>query len=994
MKNMLLFFLLFTGMVNAQIVTIPDANFKAKLISSNFDNNGDGEIQVSEVQNATYLDISQSNITDTSGIEAFTSLTSLICFGNHITALNVSNSPNLQTLYCNENQLATLDISGLTNIQTLNCNNNNLNSLDVSSMISMTYLSCNRNQITSLNVSGLTNLTYLDCSTNQISSIDVISSVNLTELNCSYNQLNSLDITGLNNLVKFNCSGNQLTSLNVNASTTLQKLFCSNNYLTSLDTTALTNLTELDCSYNQLSSITISGSVNLEILRCGFNNISTLSLTGINNLKHLDFEHCLITTINLTNLTSLEILNAYNNQLTSLNVNNLINLKNLSCSGNSLTSLNINSLINLESLVCSFSGVTTLNTASAPNLKVLICVQNQLTSLNLSNNNNLEYLDCSINQLTSLDVTNLTLLKTLRYGNNYLPNVDFSGLTQLDHLALDTTGRTSLDISNQPLLRILYCNSNLIPVIDVSMSSQLKELVCGGSNLSQILMKNGSIETYFNIIVYSPNLQFVCGDEGDLTQIQTAIAGSGSPAVATSYCSFVPGGSYNTITGKSRFDITNNGCDTNDANAFNLRIKINDGTTDESSLVNLFGDYAFYTGAGSFTLTPELEIPAYFIISPATALVNFPTVANLSQLQDFCLTANGVHPDVEVVIAPDGVARPGFDSKYKIVFKNKGNQTLSGTVNLLFDDSKIDYVSSTPNVDATVNNSLSWNYINLKPFESRKIDLVLNINSPTETPAVNNGDILTYTTSITPVVNDDLPMDNQFIYNQTVVNSFDPNDLTCLEGETVSPSEIGNYLHYVARFENTGTYQSENVVVKVLVDTNKYDINSLQLLNTSHPSYTRISGNTVEFIMQNINLAAATGTPPVGGHGDVLFKIRTKNDLVTNDTVLQKAGIYFDYNAPVVTNDAETTFTELSNPVFEFDNSVKVYPNPTHSTIHINSDFNIQSIELYDIQGRILATSLENSNDTLFDISGKQNGVYFLKINTENGSKVEKIVKE
>lgn len=994
MKTILLGLLLFTGIVKAQIVNIPDANFKAKLISSNFDNNGDGEIQVSEVQSATYLDVSQSNISDMTGIEEFINITYLTCFGNQITTLNLSNLTNLQTLYCNYNQLTTLNISGLTNIQTLNCNSNNLTSLDVSNMTNLNYLSCNTNQISSLNVSGLTSLTYLDCFLNQISLIDVISSVNLTDLNCSYNQITSLNISSLNNLVNLNCAGNQLTSLNINTLTTLQKLICNNNYLTSFDTTNLTNLKELDCSYNQLSAITISGLVNLEILRCGFNSISTLNLSGINNLKHLDIEHCQITTINLTNLTNLEIFNAYNNPITSLDLNNLINLKSLSCSGNQLTSLNINSLINLESLVCSFSSITSLNTSNSPNLKALICVQNQLTSLNLSNNNNLEYLDCSINQLTSLDVTNLTLLKTLRYGNNYLPNVDFSGLTQLDHLALDATGRTSLDVSNQPVLRILYCNSNLFPVIDVSMSSQLRELVCGGQNLSQILMKNGSIETYFNIIVPSPNLQFVCGDEGDLTQIQTAIAGSGSPAVATSYCTFVPGGTYNTITGKSRFDITNNGCDANDPNAINLRIKINDGSNNESSLVNLTGDYIFYTGAGNFTIIPELEIPTYFNVSPSTAIVNFPTVTNLNQLQDFCLVANGVHPDVEIVIAPDGVARPGFDSNYKIVFKNKGNQTLSGTVNLQFDDAKIDFVSALPAVNSQILNSLIWNYSNLKPFESRSILLTLNINSPVEIPAVNNGDILNFSATVIPIAGDELPIDNSFNFIQIVVGSYDPNDITCLEGETVAPSEIGNYLHYVARFENLGTFYAENVVVRMEIDPTKYDIATLQLLNTSHPSYTRIKGNIVEFIFEDINLAEAAGNPPVGGHGDVLFKIKTKDNLVTNDTVLQRAGIYFDYNFPVITNDAETTFAALNNPNFELDNSVKVYPNPSKGNVNINCNFNIKSIELYDVQGRILETNLVNDVSKTIDISTKQNGIYFIKITTDKGIKVEKLIKE
>jgi len=166
------------------------------------------------------------------------------------------------------------------------------------------------------------------------------------------------------------------------------------------------------------------------------------------------------------------------------------------------------------------------------------------------------------------------------------------------------------------------------------------------------------------------------------------------------------------------------------------------------------------------------------------------------------------------------------------------------------------------------------------------------------------------------------------------------------------------------------------------------------LLNTSHPSYTKISGNVVEFIFENINLAEGSGNPPVGGHGDVLFKIRTKEDLQNNDSVLQRAGIYFDYNFPVITNDAETTFAVLNNPIFEIDDSITMYPNPTASILNIDSDFTIESIELYDVQGRILETVLVSESATKLDISGQSKGIYFLKIKSEKGSKVEKVVKE
>ncbi|MNL85276.1 hypothetical protein D3C87_2135380 [compost metagenome] len=62
--------------------------------------------------------------------------------------------------------------------------------------------------------------------------------------------------------------------------------------------------------------------------------------------------------------------------------------------------------------------------------------------------------------------------------------------------------------------------------------------------------------------------------------------------------------------------------------------------------------------------------------------------------------------------------------------------------------------------------------------------------------------------------------------------------------------------------------------------------------------------------------------------------------------------------------------------------------------MNINSDNTIKLIELFDVQGRILQTKIESNNNTTLDISNKANGLYFIRITTENGIKVEKVIKE
>ena len=811
------------------------------------------------------------------------------------------------------------------------------------------------------------------------------------------NSSNISSLTGIEaftNLESLSCQNNYLTSLNVNNLIHLDYLFISNNQITSIDISNLIYLDVFKCDNNQLQSLNINGLLELGWLKCNDNQLNTLNLSNLPFLHALECYNNQLTSLNVNNLTNLYQLNCNNNLLTSINNTNLANLTDFNCIHNQLTNLNVTTNTALQNLLCYNNQLTSLDVTQNVNLTILECFSNQVSSIDVSHNINLTNLNCFDNLLTSLDVTHNIDLLYLQCYSNQLTSIDVSQNENLELLSCSNNQFTNLNVLNNVNLSYLDCGQNQLTTLEVSQNINLETLGCINNQLTTLFIKNGSIETGLDFS-NNPNLTFICADENQISDIQNQLITNGmTNTVVNSYCSFNPGGDYNTITGTVKYDSDNNGCDSNDIVFPNIKMKITQWGINNATFTNQLGNYTFYTTFADQLVAPQIENSSYFNFSPQDASISFPDNNNNVFTQNFCLSPNGTHNDLEVAIMPVTPARPGFDATYKIVYKNKGNQTLSGTVNLAFDNLKTDFVIANPVVDNLTTNSLTWNYSNLLPFESRSITIVLNVNSPIEIPTVNNGDVLDFTTSITPIIGDEFPSDNTFDYNQTVVGSFDPNDITCLEGETVSPSEIGNYLHYAVNFENTGTYEAENVVVKDVIDTNKFDIESLQVMNTSNPAYIKITGNVVEFIFQNINLAPRGGNPPVGGHGNVLFKIKSKNNLVPNDFVEKTAKIYFDYNAPIDTNIAQTTFVSLSNSIPVFDNSVTVYPNPTTGNVTINSDFNIKSIELYDIQGRILETSFENSNTTKLDISGKQKGIYFLKITTENGSKIEKIIKE
>jgi Secretion system C-terminal sorting domain len=540
-------------------------------------------------------------------------------------------------------------------------------------------------------------------------------------------------------------------------------------------------------------------------------------------------------------------------------------------------------------------------------------------------------------------------------------------------------------------LKYFNCANNQISDIDVSGLSKLRILHCHINQLNSLNIKNNNPNSWLTLEIFSnDNMTYICSDEDDITFVKNiALAYIGNYCNVNSYCSFTPGGTFYTIQGNQKIDFNNNGCDTNDSAYPNLKFDITDGTVSGSLISNNSGNYSIPVSAGTHTIIPQFENPTYFNASPTSATVSFPAATSPFS-QNFCIAPNGVHHDLEVVVIPTTVARPGFDATYKIKYKNKGNQTENTALNFNYNDAILDYVSSTVMPTTLTTGTLSWNIGTISPFQSGEITVTLNVNSPMETPAVNGGDVLSYTATANGLNTDETPNDNTFTLNQVVVNSYDPNDKTCLEGTTISPSMIGKYIHYKIRFENTGTYPAQNIVVKDMIDTTKFDISTLQMTDASHGCVTKISNtNKVEFIFENINLPF----DDANNDGYVVFKIKTKPTLVIGNTISNSANIYFDYNFPIVTNNYTTTIQNtLGLQENDFINNISVYPNPVKDILNFKTEHNISKVEVYDIAGRILSSNSVSENK--IDLSELKTGNYILKLYTEKGIMNIKIIKE
>ncbi|MGC4041861.1 MAG: hypothetical protein QM710_14040 [Flavobacterium sp.] len=203
---------------SGQVVNIPDAAFKARLLeastanqiaSSNsayfvpmkIDANNNGEIEEEEALLVRMLHVDNATIASLEGISSF---------------------PNLRELYCNNNSLTSLDVNNLTFLRRFNCSYNSLTSLNCQDITNrMEYFDCSYNNLTSLALPNFFEFLdqgdqsiYANCSHNQLAAIVFSANEELSHLDLSYNNFTSLAFGHLEVYGYLSLSNNPLTNIN------------------------------------------------------------------------------------------------------------------------------------------------------------------------------------------------------------------------------------------------------------------------------------------------------------------------------------------------------------------------------------------------------------------------------------------------------------------------------------------------------------------------------------------------------------------------------------------------------------------------------------------------------------------------------------------------------------------------------------------------------------------------------------------------------------
>ncbi len=135
-------------------------------------------------------------------------------------------------------------------------------------------------------------------------------------------------------------------------------------------------------------------------------------------------------------------------------------------------------------------------------------------------------------------------------------------------------------------------------------------------------------------------------------------------------------------------------------------------------------------------------------------------------------------------------------------------------------------------------------------------------------------------------------------------------------------------------------------------------------------------GTQSEFVLEEISLSDYLGE-----------EIIARFQLVSDDQV-RRDGFYFDDLEFLVVNEEELSVGESILENFT------VFPNPVKDILTVQAPQGAYTTTVYNIQGQRVSATTEHTGNAQLDYSSYANGIYFVKIASNNALKTIKVIKE
>ena len=396
------------------------------------------------------------------------------------------------------------------------------------------------------------------------------------------------------------------------------------------------------------------------------------------------------------------------------------------------------------------------------------------------------------------------------------------------------------------------------------------------------------------------------------------------------------------------------------------------------------GNYQFRIPPSTYSISTTT--PNYYqqICNTAADYTNIQVLRDSSPKRDFRFYSSSSVLDYATTLTASTRFRPGFENTITANIKNVGIAAEGHNLVVKYPNRKMTYLGNDANLygDTLTSGEIKFGYISQVYASNADFNINLRFRVLPTTPL---GDSIVISSKLAATnfgLIDSMPANNVDTIKDIVIGSFDPNDKEVAPKGNINPTT--DRFTFTIRFQNTGTDTAFNIVVRDTL-SDVWNPLTLQTITSSHPYRLVLKENgIIEFRFQNILLVDSFENEKAS-HGFVKFSIQPKQIPLSIGTQLQnKAGIYFDYNAPIITNTTLNTVVKPTTKTIETqDDYLTIFPNPAENELFIQlqkTPRSILHINIYNSLGQLVDKEDLKESINVLKVNNLTNGLYFIRI--------------
>ena len=408
-------------------------------------------------------------------------------------------------------------------------------------------------------------------------------------------------------------------------------------------------------------------------------------------------------------------------------------------------------------------------------------------------------------------------------------------------------------------------------------------------------------------------------------------------------------------------------------------------------------NYVASGASGTVYSFKVLSTPAGIYVSCPSSGIVTDTVTTGVRPPNYVALACAASGSFDLAVNPTFSGAGPYDQFGEVFVSSTRCVPLTSTLTIGYSHKYLFYATdsfTSPTPSSFTDSTITWDFTGLAVNNPSPTMVKYRVWYNPAIGALTIGDTLHTIFTVTPFTGDSDTTNNSEIVVDTVKDGCDPNQMTVSPNGCINLS--GTQIQYTIHFENTGNDTAFNIYV---LDTlSPYvDPSTMKFVMTSAEMFTtRMTGPGAETILKfdfpGINLLDSSHHGLCDGA--VIFTIDTKPGLNESTNVYNRAGIYFDCNDVVMTNQVDNIGCTATVGGVQTAGGPAIYPNPASDALTIkagNSAFD--SYIIANSVGQTVLCGQLAQWQTQVNISALSPGLYFVTIESKQGNVVRKFVK-